>query len=73
MISKFVEHPKDVGESYLTHFSKACSFGFKMLKLSFICFSHAVLPWTFEKTASGEIIDMAEEMEERRELMDCED
>lgn len=73
MFSKFVEHPKDVGESYLTHFNKASSFGFKMLKISFVCFSHALLPWTFKKTASGEIIDMAVEMVERRELAECED
>lgn len=73
MFAKFIEHPNDVGESYFTHLTKAIGFGVKMLKLSFICFVHALFPWTFEQKASEEIIDMAEEMEERRELAECED
>lgn len=73
MFSKFIEHPNDVGESYLEHFKKASSFGFKMLKLAFTCFSHAIFPWTFEQNASDEIIDMAEVMEERQELANCDD
>ena len=73
MFSKFLEHPQKVNETYLEHFKVACGFGLKMLKLAFICFSHALLPWTFEHKASDDIIDMADCMEERQELAECED
>lgn len=73
MLSKFLEHPKDVDETYFEHFKVASGFGIKMLKLAFVCFSHALFPWTFEHKASDDIIDMADCMEERQELAECED
>ena len=67
MFTRITEHLESVDESYFEHFSKAAGFSFTCIKLSVICFFHAILPFLFEHKASDEIIDLAECMKERRE------
>jgi Family of unknown function (DUF6356) len=62
----FSEHPATVGESYSEHFVTAGSFGWALLKASFACFVHAVLPFAFEKTGSKAITELHTRMVSHR-------
>ena len=54
----FSDHPASVGESYSEHFVTAGGFGWALLKASFACFVHALLPFAFEKTGSKAITEL---------------
>ena len=54
----FSAHPASVGESYSEHFVTAGGFGWALLKASFACFVHALLPFAFEKTGSKAITEL---------------
>ncbi len=49
----FTEHPSSVNETYLEHMHMSSSFGFWLLLAMLCAFAHALLPFLFEKTASG--------------------
>lgn len=57
-----IEHPATVGETHLQHFCTAVCFGGSLLRLSFCCFVHALVPGLFEKTASRGITDLHRRM-----------
>ncbi len=49
----FTEHPNSVNETYLEHMHMSSSFGFWLFLAMMCAFIHALLPFAFEKTASG--------------------
>ena len=62
LMKKFTEHPATVGETYGEHFVSAMGFSLSMLRASFCCAMHAILPWTFEKTGSECITNLYSRM-----------
>lgn len=63
----FVDHPREVGESYLEHFGAATGFGLKLMRLAGCAFTHAVLPGLHKTTVSDEVKRMARDMGGRAE------
>jgi Family of unknown function (DUF6356) len=61
----FTHHPHAVGESYMQHFGVALSYSGRMFVAAFCALVHAVLPFMFEKTASGMIRTMVADMDRR--------
>jgi hypothetical protein len=51
----FVDHPREVEESYFEHMTASGRFGFKLLRLAACAFTHAVVPGLFKTTVSDEI------------------
>jgi hypothetical protein len=49
----FTDHPKSVNETYLEHMQMSGTFGVWLLLATLCAFSHAILPFMFEKTASN--------------------
>ena len=49
----FTDHPASVGESYAEHLRFALWFAFWLAAAAGAALAHAVLPFLFEKTASG--------------------
>ncbi|MEM0946161.1 MAG: DUF6356 family protein [Pseudomonadota bacterium] len=49
----FTDHPASVDESYFEHFRFALWFAFWLAAAAGAALVHAVLPFMFEKTASG--------------------
>jgi Family of unknown function (DUF6356) len=62
VLSKFVDHPASVGETYLEHMGVASSFGGRMVLGGLACFVHALLPFACERTASRQIALLHERM-----------
>jgi len=58
----FVDHPRQVGETYFEHMATAASFGVRMVAGGLACFVHAVLPGVCVKTGSRTIIGLHERM-----------
>ena len=58
----FVDHPREVGESYFLHMSHAFGFGFKLLRLAGAAFIHGVVPGVHKTTVSDEICRTAKTM-----------
>ena len=68
----FVEHPREVEESYRHHMATSSRFGFRLLKLSGLAFLHAVVPGVHKATVSRAVCCMAVELDGRaREARDC--
>ena len=63
----FVDHPREVEESYLEHMAASGRFGFKLLRLAACAFCHAVVPGVFKTTVSDEIKATARTMGKRAE------
>lgn len=63
----FVDHPREVGESYVEHFGAAAGFGLKLMRLAACAFTHAVLPGLHKTTVSDEVRRMARDMGGRAE------
>lgn len=63
----FVDHPREVGESYVEHFGAAVGFGLKLMRLAGCAFAHAVLPGLHKTTVSDEVRRMARDMGGRAE------
>ena len=59
---RFTEHPASVGETYGEHFVAAMGFSLSMLRASFCCAVHAILPFCFEKTGSACITGLYDRM-----------
>jgi len=51
----FVDHPREVGETYLHHAAAASRFGLKLARLSGCAFAHAIVPGVHKTTVSEEI------------------
>lgn len=62
LLSKFIEHPASVGETYLEHLGVASSFGGRMVLGGLACFLHALFPFACERTASRQIALLHERM-----------
>lgn len=60
--SLFTAHPESLDESYGQHFGHALSYAGRLFAASFCAFTHALLPFLFEKTASNLIKQMHAEM-----------
>lgn len=69
MIRRFTEHPHAVGETYAEHACAAAGFGGLLIAAGFACLVHAVLPWTFETTASGLVMRLHNRMAARRDTL----
>ena len=63
----FVDHPREVEESYFEHMAASGRFGFKLLRLAACAFTHAVVPGLFKTTVSDEIKATARTMGMRAE------
>lgn len=63
----FVDHPREVEESYLEHMAASGRFGFKLLRLAGCAFVHAAVPGLFKTTVSDEIKATARTMGMRAE------
>lgn len=64
----FVDHPREVEESYLHHAAVAARMGLRLVKLSGCAFIHAVVPGLHRTTVSSDIKRMADELGYRAEI-----
>lgn len=64
----FVDHPREVGESYLHHAVAASRFGLRLAGLSGAAFVHALVPGLHRTTVSTEIKAMADDLGYRAEV-----
>jgi hypothetical protein len=58
----FVEHPSEVGESYLHHMGASSSYGWRLFKASMCAFCHAIVPGLHKTSASDCVKEMAREL-----------
>jgi hypothetical protein len=61
----FVEHPGEVGESYVEHAGHASRYGWRLLKASTCAYIHAIVPGLHKTTASDRVREMAAELNGR--------
>ena len=61
----FTAHPSSINESYGQHFGVALSYAARLFAAGFCALVHAILPFAFEKTASGMIRGMVADMDRR--------
>jgi hypothetical protein len=64
----FVDHPREVGESYLHHAGVAALTGFRLAGLSGAAFIHAVVPGMHKTTVSSAIKRMADDLGYRADI-----
>ena len=64
----FVDHPREVGESYLHHASVATRMGIRLARLSGCAFLHAVVPGLHKTTVSADIKRMADDLGYRADI-----
>jgi hypothetical protein len=62
LITRLTAHPASVGETYGEHFASAAYFSRQLFLAALACAVHAVLPFLFEKTASGILRRLHERM-----------
>ncbi|QDX25577.1 hypothetical protein FPZ54_05785 [Sphingomonas suaedae] len=62
----FIDHPRDVGESYAEHFATAAGFGVRMVIGGLACIVHAFLPALFIRTASDTVKSLYGTMKARQ-------
>lgn len=68
----FVDHPREVEESYLHHMAASSRFGFRLLKLAGCAFIHAFVPGLHKATVSKAVCSMASELDGRaQEAREC--
>ena len=65
MPNPFTRHPEALGESFGQHFWHAMSYSGRLFLAAGAAFTHALLPFLFEKTASNAIKAMHGEMTSR--------
>jgi len=58
----FTDHPASVGETYGEHLGVALSFSGRLCLASAVCLIHALLPFLFDKTASGLVGNLHDRM-----------
>ncbi len=61
----FIQHPIDVGETYLQHFLHASYYGIRIVLAGIICLVHALIPGILTFTASSRIRVINEELSSR--------
>lgn len=61
----FLQHPKEVGESYLEHAKVALSFAFNFQRMAIMSFIHAFFPFLFIKSTSNLFRRMQKVVESR--------
>ena len=66
--SLFVDHPREVEESYLHHAGVATRMGVRLAKLSGCAFIHAVVPGLHKTTVSADIKRMADDLGYRADI-----
>ena len=64
----FVDHPREVGETYIEHAGVATRMGWRLARLSGCAFIHAVMPGAHKTTVSTTIKRMADDMGYRAEI-----
>jgi hypothetical protein len=64
----FLDHPREVGETYLHHAAAASRFGVRLARLSACAFTHAVMPGVHKTTVSDEIKRMADDLGYRAQV-----
>ena len=69
----FLEHPRDVKESYFEHFGHSASYGFRVLSIATCCFIHALIPGLCVRTGSGVVSDLHHRMVTHRNKSACAD
>ncbi len=62
----FMDHPRDVGESYGEHFATAAGFGVRMVVGGVACIIHALIPALFVRTASETVKSLYATMKARQ-------
>ena len=68
----FVDHPREVKESYLHHMAASARFGLRLLKLAGCAFLHALVPGVHKATVSRAVCCMTDELDGRaREAREC--
>lgn len=63
----FLDHPREVGETYLQHMAASTAFGLRLMRLAGCAFAHALVPGVHKSTVSGAVRGMAQEMGGRAE------
>ncbi len=61
----FLDHPREVGESYIEHFGASSTYGLRLLKTAGCAFLHALVPALCKTTASDRVKAMATELNGR--------
>lgn len=61
----FVQHPREVGESYLEHAGHASRYGWRLMKAALAAFTHALIPGVCKTAASDCVREMAGELNGR--------
>ena len=66
MLNKiFLDHPRQVNETYLQHGQFALSYAFKLLLASMAAIVHALVPSLFERTASTIVAELHQKRHNR--------
>lgn len=63
----FLEHPREVGESYGRHLLAASAYGVRLLGAAGAAFVHALVPGVMKTTASDRVCAMADELRGRKQ------
>lgn len=63
----FLDHPREVGETYGEHFGAAFRYGLRLLAASGAAFIHALIPGVLKTEASTRVRRMAAELDGRAE------
>lgn len=61
----FLDHPREVEETYLEHMGAASSVGFRLMGAAALAFVHALIPGVCKTAASDRIRSMADELDGR--------
>jgi hypothetical protein len=61
----FLDHPKEVDESYIEHFGASSTYGWRLFKASMMAFCHAFVPGVCKTAASDRVKAMAAELNGR--------
>jgi hypothetical protein len=64
----FLEHPREVGETYAEHAAAASGYGWRLLGASVCAFIHALVPALHKTTASDRVRAMAVELNGRAKI-----
>jgi hypothetical protein len=62
----FLDHPRQVGESYGEHLIVAAGFGAAMVRGGIACMAHAVIPAVFPTTGSDTVRRLYDQMVRKR-------
>ncbi len=63
----FLDHPREVGETYWRHMAASGRFGLRLLALAGVAFLHALVPGLHRSTVSDAIRGMARDLGGRAE------